>query len=107
MGISCEISHKYMEQAEKEIINNFKHAMYDKIQLRHGRYSPMGWKSMDIKRLIWLLEGELAELKEAYNSNDTGNALKDGAYRNIRKGSIQDEAVDIANYAMFIYELSK
>ena len=63
--------------------------MLSKIDKRHNLYVPLGWKTMDTKRLITLLEAELAELKEAIESkSDT---------------SIKDEAVDIANYAMFIY----
>lgn len=73
------------ENKEKEIVDTFSKKMYEKIQLRHNRYAPLGWKTMDLKRLIHLLEGELEELKE--------NPSK-------------DEAIDVANYAMFIYELS-
>ena len=78
-----------MEPIEKEIVLEFSEAMLSKIKERHNRYVPLGWKTMDTKRLITLLEAELAELKEAIeNKSDT---------------SIKDEAVDIANYAMFIY----
>ena len=78
-----------MEPIEKEIVLEFSEAMLSKIEKRHNRYVPLGWKTMDTKRLITLLEAELAELKEAIESkSDT---------------SIKDEAVDIANYAMFIY----
>lgn len=78
-----------MQEEEKQIVVKFANKMLEKIQLRHNRYAPLGWKTMDMKRLVSLLEGELAEMKEAVGSD---------------KG---DEAIDIANYAMFIYEKSK
>lgn len=74
---------------EEQIVLDFARKMLEKIQIRHNRYVPLGWKTMDMKRLISLLEGELAEMKEA--------ALREQG----------DEAIDIANYAMFIYEKSK
>lgn len=73
---------------EKEIVENFAKLMLAKIQERHNRYSPLGWKTMDMKRLLKLLKGELEELEE-------------------KGADIQDEAIDVANYAMFIYEKSK
>lgn len=77
-------------QEEKLIVEEFAKKMLEKIQLRHNRYAPLGWKTMDMKRLITLLEGELKELKES-----------------VTKSEQRDEALDIANYAMFIHELSK
>lgn len=69
---------------EKEIVTKFSEAMLKKIEERHNRYAPLGWLTMDNKRLISLLKGELAELEE--------------------KGSnIEDEAIDVANYALFIW----
>ena len=65
--------------------------MLAKIELRHNRYAPMGWKTMDIKRLISLLKGELAELEESLGNDDKENA--------------KAEAVDVANYALFIHEI--
>jgi len=76
---------------EKQIVEEFAKDMLKKIELRHNRYAPMGWKTMDVKRLITLLGGELAELQEAIKAND--------------KEHIRSEAVDIANYVMFISEL--
>lgn len=70
---------------EEKIVREFSDKMLRKIELRHNRYQPMGWKTMDMKRLITLLKGELQELEA------------DGA-------DIADEAIDIANYAMFIHE---
>lgn len=84
-----------MENAklEQEIVQNFSKSMLEKIQVRHNRYAPLGWKTMDMKRLISLLKGELAELEEAIASN--------------MSYMVQDEAIDVANYAMFIHELFK
>lgn len=90
---------------EDEIVTKFAQEMLAKLELRHGRYTPMGWKTLDIKRLIWLLEGELRELKEAYDITAEGNALHAAVNSQERKDLIRDEAVDIANYAMFIYEV--
>lgn len=75
--------------SEQKIVKQFSEKMYKKIQLRHNRYAPLGWKTMDLKRLISLLENELSELKEAKGKHKA------------------DEAIDIANYAMFIYEITK
>lgn len=78
-----------MEQTEEEIVRAFSKGMLAKIEERHNRYVPLGWKTMDTKRLITLLEAELKELKEALESKS--------------ETDIKDEAIDIANYAMFIY----
>lgn len=72
-------------EEEKQIVERFSAKMLEKIQLRHNRYAPLGWKTMDMKRLLTLLKGELAELEE-------------------KGADVQDEALDVANYAMFIYE---
>ena len=77
---------------EKEIVENFGKKMFEKIELRHNRYVPFAWKTMDVKRLIILLYGELAELGEANQAKDLEH--------------VSQEAVDIANYAMFIHELA-
>lgn len=82
-----------IKNKENKIVADFCGLMYKKIELRHNRYAPLGWKTMDMKRLITLLEGEMAELKEAYGAKD--------------KKGMRDEAVDVANYAMFIHELQK
>lgn len=74
---------------EKEITDKFSELMLKKIELRHNRYAPMGWETMDTKRLITLLKGELLELEEALGEND--------------KSHVQDEALDVANYAMFLW----
>ena len=71
---------------EKAIVESFAGLMYKKIELRHNRYAPLGWRTMDKKRIIALLKGEIEEYEEQGDS---------------------DECVDIANYAMFLFELSK
>ena len=78
---------------EKDIIKDFSFAMLKKIELRHNRYTPMGWKTLPLGRLVTLLENEIDELKDAIAGGD----MK----------SIKDESVDVSNYAMFIYEISK
>lgn len=72
-------------------MQHFSQKMLEKIQVRHNRYAPLGWKTMDIKRLISLLKGELAELEESLAKGDKTNA--------------KYEAVDVANYALFIHEV--
>ncbi len=80
-------------QEEENIIKEFSDKMIKKVALRHNRYAPLGWKTMDIKRLISLLKGELAELEEALlEANNQG---------------ARDECLDIANYAVFISEVLK
>lgn len=78
---------------EKEIIEQFSKKMMEKIEIRRDRYVPMGWRTLDLKRLIQLAYGELAELGEAMHSGDIEH--------------IASEAVDVANYACFIHELAK
>ena len=78
---------------EQDLAINFAYKMISKIELRHNRYVPMGWRTMYVKRLVALLKGELLELEEAMKKDD-----KIGA---------QDEAIDIANYALFIHEVLK
>lgn len=77
------------KQQEEDVLNNFVQAMGEKISLRHNRYRPMGWQTMDLKRLLKLLKGEIEELEEALQTRVTKN--------------IQDEAIDVANYCMFIW----
>lgn len=72
---------------EQEIVKNFSDKMLAKIELRHNRYAPLGWKTLDPKRLLWLLEEELRELKSSPEIED-----------------FRDELIDIANYCMFLYE---
>ena len=72
--------------AIEQIIKDFSEKMLAKIQLRNNRYAPLGWKTMDTKRILSLLKNEIAEYEVDGNP---------------------DEAIDIANYAMFLYELSK
>lgn len=81
------------KKQEKRIVKEFTKSMLGKIQLRHNRYAPLGWKTMDMKRLFALLKGELAEMEEAF---EKGNLEEVGK-----------EAIDVANYSMFIHELTK
>ena len=76
---------------EKTIVSEFAQKMLEKITERHNRYQPLGWKTMDVKRLITLMKGEIEEMEESLSANDLTNAKK--------------EAVDIANYAMFLHEV--
>ncbi len=96
-----------MQNEEQKIITVFADDMARKLNLRLDRYSPMGWKSLDFKRLIWLLEGEIMELKELYNRKDEGNAVAAKLNYDESVVKMRDCAVDIANYAMFIYEKNK
>ncbi len=74
--------------SEQEIVADFAIAMYQKIEERHGRYAPLGWKTMDIKRILMLLKEEIKEFEE------------DGSDR-------AGEAIDIANYACFLWEMTR
>lgn len=78
-------------KTEETITKEFREQMYKKIEERHNRYQPFAWRDMDLKRLIKLLEGELAELKEGYAQDDAVMMSK--------------EAIDVANYACFIWEM--
>ena len=77
-------------EIEKTLLEEFSKKMGSKIELRRNRYVPMAWFDMDIKRLMSLLLGELQELDQAYRDGDVSQ--------------IEKEAVDVANYAMFIYK---
>jgi len=78
---------------EEQIIQDFAKEMYKKIELRHNRYQPFAWKDMDLKRLINLLRGELKELEEGFDKCDDNQTAQ--------------EAVDVANYACFIWQMIK
>ena len=78
-------------ESEKQIVKNFSKQMVEKLDLRKDRYVPLAWKTLDFKRLIFLLYEEIAELQDAYNEDNLELAAGD--------------AVDIANYGMFIREL--
>lgn len=95
---------------EKEIIQAFTEKMYEKIEKRHGRYQPFAWKDMDIKRLLMLLKAEIIELEQAYaeipGKNPVNNWKGENEYK-MKLEDIRDEAIDVANYAMFIYEMAK
>ncbi len=81
-----------MEQTEKQLVDEFAAEMLRKLELRHDRYVPLAWRKLDMKRLVFLLEEEVKELKEARHD--------------IRADvSVRDEALDVANYALFIYWL--
>lgn len=77
------------KQQEEDVIVSFNKAMGNKISERHNRYRPMGWSTMDLKRLLKLLKGEIEELEEAIKEKDTEH--------------IKDESIDVANYCMFIW----
>lgn len=76
---------------EKQIVDAFAQKMLAKLELRKDRYVPMGWKTLDFKRLVQLLYGEISELQDAEKEANFELAKSDCA--------------DIANYAMFIHEL--
>ena len=71
---------------EQKLIHEFAEKMYKKIELRRDRYVPLAWQRMDTKRLLKLLKEEIAEFEEENSP---------------------DEAVDIANYALFLWFLVK
>lgn len=75
-------------ETEEEYVKRFAQAMTQKVLLRKDRYAPFGWKTMDIQRLLLLLKGEIKEFEKADSDE--------------RKAS---EAVDIANYALFMWAL--
>ncbi len=71
---------------EEQIIKDFSQEMLNKIVARHNRYVPLGWATMDKKRILELLKGEIKE----YEENNS-----------------PDEAIDIGNYAMFLWYITK
>lgn len=73
---------------EEQIVAEFAVEMMNKIKLRHNRYAPMGWKTMDVKRILMLLHQEIVEFDEGGEGRS-------------------QEAVDIANYACFLWAITK
>lgn len=92
---------------EKNIVENFSKEMFKKLSLRHDRYVPMSWNSLDMKRLLWLLQGELSEINKTLNEPETNNDMLNQLDSPIKRSNMKDNALDIANYSMFIYELLK
>ena len=90
---------------EKQIVEEFSRYMYEKLQMRHTRYAPLGWQTLDIKRLIILLEEEIKELKErhATTPESFGMIESTGTTHSMMRANMQDNAIDIGNYAMFIW----
>lgn len=61
------------------------------LQASRGRH---GWDGMDVFQILERLDGELVELREAYDRGDWP--------------ALRGEAVDVANFAMFLhYRASK
>ena len=73
--------------SRKRAIDNFRNAMMDKLNKNSHKG---GWREMSIWALFLRLCDDVEELKEAICTNGFN-------------GSIQDEAVDVANFAMMIY----
>ena len=90
-----------------EDIQKFANSMSNKMELRKDRYAVDGWRGLDIKRLIWLLEGELLELKQVSEETDTCNAFEEQLKRQTLDARLFDNCVDIANYAFFISQIKK
>lgn len=74
----------------QELITLFSQEMLKKIEMRKDRYTDMGWKSLDRKRLVSLLKAEIDEFQLANDNQER-----------------KDEAIDIANYALFLWALSE
>jgi len=75
---------------EKKFIAQFGEAAEKKLDLRYKK-GRMGWRKKSTLELFYLLQGEVYELYLAI----------------IRKEGIEDEAVDVSNFAMFIYDKAK
>lgn len=89
------------QSEEGNIVNHFSDLMLEKIIKRRNRYAPMGWMTLDVKRVLSLLEGELWELKEAMGPSFSKAELAR------KREEIADECVDVANYAMFLHNIIK
>ena len=90
---------------EEKKVDEFSRLMLHKLNMRHDRYASGGWQSLDFKRIVLLLEEELRELKERHLSFPFTFAEKaSGSPEEVRK-LMMDNTVDIANYAMFLWDL--
>ena len=94
---------------EEEITYEFGRLMYEKLEKRHDRYSPMGWKTLDLLRVLIMLKEELRVLENTQLYLPTVNGIKETSQEEKERmiQSMRDNAIDIANYAMFIHTLLK
>lgn len=79
--------------SEKDVLDKFSEAQLAKLKLRKNRYEPMAWRQMNKYTLFRLLKAEVAELEHE-----------------IEQGNVEltkDEAVDVANLACFLWDISK
>ena len=72
----------------ERIVENFSSAMVDKLNANSGKG---GWENTSIHELFCRLLNEVDEL---------GEAIRTGGY----SGYMPDEAVDVANFAMMIFD---
>lgn len=92
---------------EKEISEQFGKLMYEKLEKRHDRYAPLGWKTLDLVRVFMMLKEELRVLENTQLYLSTVNGDEDTARQEKAKRvqEMKDNAIDIANYAMFVYDI--
>ena len=83
----CMFPYKDMSK-EKELVDSFAHAMYEKMLKRRDRYNEFGWRGVDMSNLLSWLDAEMHELEE----EDDPDKKK-------------VEAVDVALIAMFIWDI--
>lgn len=77
------------EYMEPEHVQEFSNEMVGKMRRRYKRHN-QAWRKKDIAELFTLLVDEVEELEEAIFSKSD----KD----------VRDEALDVSNYAFFIYD---
>lgn len=78
------------EYTEAELVQEFSNEMVGKLRRRKARYGNQGWRKKELDELLTGLIDELEELEGAlYSKSDE---------------DVRDEALDVANYAFFIYD---
>lgn len=81
-----------LKQQEQTLIEAFGKEMQKKLDKRSNK-GRLGWRKKDIINLYKLLLGEVRELLEAVSKSE-GKSSKE----------IRDEAIDVANFAMMIWD---
>lgn len=78
---------------ESEIVEEFGSKQIEKMELRKNRYKPLEWRGYNANTLYRLLKAEVLELHEVMEKDD--------------KEKVRDEAIDVANLAMFIWDINR
>ncbi len=83
----------------------FAIAMQDTLDQKREKYGD-SWKEMDLYQCRYRLNEEIVELGDPVVFMESGEAIRQKRLAETRI-EIQDESTDVANFAMFLFHLSK